>query len=542
MHHPVLLYRPRHPLIQRYMGILLCGWLLFACVQVAYGHAALVASNPQEGAILDTAPSAISLSFNEPVGPIAFKLIEPNGESLTPGPVQSTDEGVLIPLPATTAQGSYLLSWRVVSADGHPIGGVLSYALGASSPTPHVQAPEPHVLRDIAIWTSRLLLYLCLIASTGAALFRAAAPAAPRQDWVRRVIPVGLVLLLISLALQGLDALNVPWWGLAQADTWRAAFDTRYAGTLGFAALALAAAYRTQDSHRRWVQRTAASASAILLGVALANSGHASTAPPQWLAQSAVALHIITITVWLGALIPLMRLLRANTDTLAVTLTRFSSWIVPVVGLLLLSGATLIWLQLNTVSDLWRTPYGRVLTAKLILVALLLALATVNRYRYTHAVLAGERTARQGLLRMIGMEIIVAVCILGLVSLWRFTPPPRSLHAVHISAIAQASAPIQTELTSSKAHATLRYQPGTLLMTLSDGATGQPMAAQEVTVTLSNPQAGIESLRRDAQPTENGTWQATLPPLPQIDGWQVRLDIRVDDFDQVTLEGAMAPL
>lgn len=365
-------YRLRALLIHTGLGILLCGWLL-AWAQIAYGHAALVMSSPANSAIPGTAPTIISLPFNEPVGL-------------------------------------------------------------------HTQAPETHALRNAAIWVSRLLLYLCLIASTGAALFRAAAPGAPRQDWVRRVISVGLALLFTSLALQGIDALDASWWGLVQADTWRAAFDTRYAGTLGFAALTLAAAYRAQDTNRRGVLLLAATASALLLGLALANSGHANTAPPQWLARPAVAVHIIAVTAWLGALIPLARLLRANAETLVGTLHRFSYWTTPVLGLLLLSGATLVWLQLDTVSDLWRTPYGRILTAKLALVALLLALAAVNRYRYTRAVLADEHAGRPDLLRMIGIEIIVAVCILSLVSLWRFTPPPRSLHTTQESTVAQASA------------------------------------------------------------------------------------------------------
>lgn len=537
MHHPASPYRPRTSLIRCAMSILLCGWLLLIGANTAYGHAALVASSPEEGAILDTAPSVIMLSFNEPVGPIAFKLIEPDGNTLTPGPVRSTDQGVFIPLPTATAQGSYLLSWRVASADGHPTGGVLSYALGASSPTPHALTSEPHRLRDAAIWTSRLLLYLCLITSTGAALFRISAHGAPPQDWVRRVIPVGLILLLISLALHGLDALDVSWGGLAQADTWRAAFNTRYAVTLGLSALALASAYRALDSQRLWVQRTAAIASTLLLGIAFASSGHARTAPPLSLAHPAVAVHIIAVTAWLGALIPLTRMLRINADSLNHTLRRFSYWIMPVVALLLLSGVILACLQLNTIDDLWRTSYGRILLAKLTLVALLLGLAALNRYRYTHAVLAGEQTAHQGLRRMIGTELIVAVCILGLVSLWRFTPPPRSLHAGQTSAVMHIPASIETRLTSTQAHATLHYQADTLRIALSTNPAGKTMAAEEVTVTLSNPQAGIEALRREARRTADGSWETVLPPLPQIDGWRIRLDIRVDDFAQTSLEG-----
>jgi copper transport protein len=552
----------RRALLNVCIAMMLCGVLL-AWTQAAQAHAALVGSDPIEGAVLDRAPAAVSLVFNEPVGPLAFKLFTPDGGTLDPGPVQSIDDLVSIMLPPAAPQGAYLLSWRVVSGDGHPVAGVLSYAVGVAGPAQQPQAVASNPLRDAAIWASRLLLYLCLIASVGAALFRAAAPRRPQetsrstsQDWARRVIPAGLALLLISLALQGLDALDRPWTGLAHADTWRAAFDSRYAGTLGLAAMALAAAYRALDSDRVWVQRTAAIGSVLLLAAALANSGHASTAPPQWLARPAVALHIITVTAWLGALIPLARMLRAHTaaqpDAVALpdALGRFSHWITPIVGVMLLSGAALVWLQLGNVSDLWRTPYGRILAAKLALVAVLLLAAAVNRYRYTRPVLAGEPRARHGLLRMIGFEIVLAACILGLVSLWRFTPPPRSVHAAQATAQQSEGRSISTRivLRGPSAQATIRYQAGsgmsgvptTLLIALSGQGAAGVMDAEAVTVTLSNPQADIESLRREARQLGDGSWETTIPPLPGIAGWRVRLDVRVDDFTQFTLEGDMA--
>lgn len=543
-------------MVLRGLTWLLCGWLL-ACAQLAYGHAALIGSDPIEGAILDAAPTQVTLNFNEPVGAVEFKLIAPDGHAIQPESAQSINQRILVTVPQSTTHGTYLLSWRVVSADGHPVGGVLSYSLGAVSPVPEARIPSESTARMAAIWAGRWLLYLCLMASVGAALFRAITPSTGRQDWVRRVIPAGLALLFINLALQGLDVLDAPWRALVQADTWRAALATTYAGTLGFEALALAAAWRALDSPRPWAIRAAAAAGAVLLGVAVANSGHVGTATPQWLSRPAVALHIIAAAAWLGALIPLIRLLSSSAATLPRALSRFSRWIMPVVGLIVVSGITMACLQLSTPSDLWLTPYGRILAVKLVLLCVLFLMAAVNRYRYTQAAVSGQTSAQRGLRSMIFGELALVVCILAVVSLWRFTPPPRSLHAhptvgAHASAsvsgghdmasMAALSSMVVTHLSNQRVRATLIYQPGEdlapgqMAITLS-GPDDQPVQAQAVTVTFSNPDQGIEPLRREALHDDEDIWRVAALPLPNTGGWQARLIILIDDFDQITLDG-----
>lgn len=537
---------------------LLCGWLL-ACAQLAYGHAALIGSDPIEGAILDAAPTQVILSFNEPVGPIEFKLIAPDGHAIQPDSVQSINQRVLVALPPSTARGTYLLSWRVVSADGHPVGGVSSYSLDTASPVPQARIPSESIGREAAIWAGRWLLYLCLMASVGAALFRAITPSTGRQDWVRRVIPAGLALLFVNLALQGLDVLDAPWSALARADTWRAALATTYAGTLGFEALALAAAWRALDSPRPWAIRLTATASAVLLGVAVANSGHVGTAPPQWLSRPAVALHVIAAAAWLGALIPLIRMLTASAQTLPQALSRFSRWIVPTVVLIVASGIIMACLQLTSVSDLWLTTYGRILAAKLMLLGVLFLMAAVNRYRYTPSAVSGQTGAQRDLRRMIFGELALAACILAVVSLWRFTPPPRSLHAhptaatsgsMHMpgmhdmAGMSALTSMVVTHLSNDRVRATLIYQPGKnhdpgqMTITFS-GPDDQPIKAQAVTVTLSNPEQGIEPLSREALRDDDDIWRVSALPLPNTGGWQARLIILIDDFDQITLDGAV---
>ena len=85
-------------------------------------HAALVGSEPTEGSVVAASPVTFRLSFNEPVTPLVLKLFYPDGRSVAPrGSAQNND--LVVELPAAADQGTYALSWRVASADGHPIGG-----------------------------------------------------------------------------------------------------------------------------------------------------------------------------------------------------------------------------------------------------------------------------------------------------------------------------------------------------------------------------------------------------------------------------------
>ena len=97
-------------------------------------------------------------------------------------------------------------------------------------------------------------------------------------------------------------------------------------------------------------------------------------------------------------------------------------------------------------------------------------------------------------------------------------------------------------LSSDRAHAAVTHSGQAWLIRLTDPA-GRPLAAQGLTLALSNPQAGIEPLRRAASRLDDGRWRVETGPLPSSGGghWRLGLEILVDDFDQVTLEGPLPP-
>lgn len=176
------------------------------------------------------------------------------------------------------------------------------------------------------------------------------------------------------------------------------------------------------------------------------------------------------------------------------------------------------------------------LAGKLALVAALIGLGAFNRYRLTPAIISGTAGARRLLARIVAAEIAIVVAILATVALWRFTPPPRTL------ALAAAQ-PASVHVHTASAMAEISVAPGragpvTITVSLLDGAFG-PLAAKELRLALSNPDAGIEPIERQAFRQAGGDWQVHGLTLPIAGRWTVGLEILVSDFEMMRLEDTL---
>src|SRR5690606_26651821 len=109
--------------------------------------------------------------------------------------------------------------------------------------------------------------------------------------------------------------------------------------------------------------RMAASVAFAGVGLALAASGHASAAEPQWLMRPAVFVHALAVAFWIGALLPLAASRRMQALESRTVLHRFSQAVPFVLAALIASGTALAWVQVGEFSALWRTDYGCLLLA-----------------------------------------------------------------------------------------------------------------------------------------------------------------------------------
>src|SRR5699024_2795291 len=145
----------------------------FLSAAPAAGHATLLGTDPADGEVLTEAPDVVVLTFNESVQtqPDAVRLLDADGQPL-PSEAASVDQTVEIAVPDELAEGTYIVDWRVVSADGHPVAGAFTFAVGQHSDVV-TQVPDesPSALVDVLHGASQILVYLGLLGATGLTLF-----------------------------------------------------------------------------------------------------------------------------------------------------------------------------------------------------------------------------------------------------------------------------------------------------------------------------------------------------------------------------------
>lgn len=501
----------------------------------AFAHAVLLTTDPAPNAVVETAPETVILGFNEPVGAMAISLIAPNGSQndLTGSTTSGTD--VEIVLPQDLDQGTHVISWRVMSADGHPVGGTLAFSIGTPTGTPAEVATTDPLLSGF-IWATKASLYLALFLGLGSAIFGAfVAPLPSRvQAIASTAIFIGLCATPFSIGLQGLDALGLGVADIFGARPWQTGIATSYGSTAGLLLVALLCAALSLVKANAITQKLLAGAAWLIVPLALVLSGHASTAQPQWLSRSAVFVHIGAILFWAGALLPLLSILQRPGGT-AHALGRFSSLIPYPVVAILISGLVLGFLQMGPGMNQWLSPYGYILGLKLGLLTILFGLAILNRFMLTEPVLRGDVVSTGHMRKSIGAEIILMVLILGLVAGWRFTPPPRALALVE-------SEPVSLHIHTSQAMADVAISPGqagtnAVSIYLSDGDF-LPIEPLEVALSFAAPEVGIEAIRTTAQLESDGFWYAKDITLPVSGEWQLDLEVRLSRFELVRLNQA----
>jgi copper transport protein len=500
-------------------------WL--ASAGEATAHAALVSVEPANGSILSAAPSGVALQFSEAVTPGAIRLIDSAGRVRDEAKASASGQTISLTMPPDLPQGTSVVSYRVISQDGHPIVGSVIFSIGKPTTT---QAPDSsHALLDIMIWLARVALYVGLFAGAGGVFFATwIAGGAEITKLPRAALATGLIGAVASVGLLGLELLDLPPSALLTPAPWKVAMATSNGPAAIIAIISMLLSLIA--SHKGGQARILSAVAFGGVGMSLAMTGHASTAPPELLTRPAVFVHALAVTFWMGALAPLAGLVATpNGGTLSIV-NRFSRIALAAVALLALSGLTLATIQLERFGALVDTDYGLVLSIKLILVVALLGLAALNRLRLTPALARGEGSA-PALRRSILLECGIGLCVFGLVAGWRFTPPPRTIIP---------DTPLAIHMHSERAMFQVLVSPGkagrddVVLQLMTGEAT--PLEAKEVQMTLGLPERGIEPIDYDAVRGPDGYWHVRHVDLPFAGRWHVRIDALVTDFDKITLE------
>ncbi len=437
--------------IKRLQLLLIMAMAWLACSlapPTALGHASLVKAVPEPGSELQASPPTITLTFNERLdnGLFWIKVIDQTGSQVTSNSaVMTADQTVMQLDMPILPEGLYIITYHVISADGHPVSGSYPMTIGnsPSSANPPIAAADSELHHqglsgamggsELIRYLSRALWYAALLALAGWVLWLrlpVSGGAAARQSlsfWtlnLQRLFLVALLFMIFThmeelLGNGGLDQLVPLFTQTSIGLTWTI---TLVLSLLGFILL-----QRFAIADVGWV-------AALLIAESI--SGHALAFTPQWGTILLDLIHLAASSIWVGGLLLLAVKWRQGSDTIAPFLRAFSNAAFLSILVLAVSGSASILLFLPNLRYLTYSQWGNLLLVKIGLVFLVIAAAGCLRF-----VLAKKGVSQARLWFKIDFSLMLAiVVIVGFITYMAPIPPNEPLkwhvmgETVHMSA------------------------------------------------------------------------------------------------------------
>jgi len=536
----------------------------------ASAHAYLVRTVPSASGVLDTPPPAVELTFDEAVEPrfAIISVTDARGHQETTSPVRrspSNPDTLVVPLRPHLPQGWYLIYWRAISVDGHPVQGAFTFAVGPNAgPAPQFVIPklsQTATTPDLLI--TRWAVFLTVMAAIGLFVFRmfVARPLARRvlgtSLWPGSLafivtsilgliaIPVYLDVSTATFALRSVTDVG----GLAPlfrvTAFGRGFVDMEICFALFCVAGWIALALDRPERERRSIAEIAATLGALLAaGAALVMpgaSGHAGQTSPRGLSLLVDWLHLVSGSLWIGGLIGLLALWAGlpaarRIPALSVAVPRFSNLAFVSVLVLLASGTAAAILHLPIVAALWQTSYGKAILVKIGLLAAAMLIAAINLL-YTRPRLvaartqgaAGEPAAR--LLRLVvsGEVVLVTAAIFAAAVLSSIAPPSSAL-AEENSALTRVG-PGRVATVVHRGSYALRVLispnraavPNTFAVEITKS--GQPLRGASVTLTFAMLDMQMANQEYQLTETRPGIYSRSTPALVMVGHWGLSFSV-----------------
>ncbi|MER6411635.1 copper resistance CopC/CopD family protein [Streptomyces humidus] len=379
---------------------------LLAGAGPASAHAALTGSDPAPGVVVDKAPTQVSLTFSETVSmnDDSVRVLDPQGTRVDTGkPSQVSGAGYAVQLHSGLPDGTYTVTYQVVSADSHPVAGAYTFSIGSPSKTTVSVSDQVAgggvvgLLYDLGRYVS----YAGFIVMVGGAVF--VLTCWPRGTGVRavqRLVLSGWLAMtaatLFLLLLRGSYASSGKLGDVFDLDLLGQVLQTKTGAALVSRLLLLAAAAlfiavlfgaydKREDEEKRDLTFGLAIGGTVVsagLAASWAMAEHASTGLQPGIAMPVDVLHLLAVATWLGGLAALLvSLYRAPADrpVEGSAVQRFSQVAFGSVLALVVTGVYQSWRQLGSWSAFTDTRYGQLLLVKIGLVAVLVGIARISR-------------------------------------------------------------------------------------------------------------------------------------------------------------------
>ncbi|WP_217998046.1 copper resistance CopC/CopD family protein [Nocardia paucivorans] len=352
--------------------------LLWWATAPAAAHAALVGTDPAYGATVDTTPRQVSVMFDEPVtvADTGITVVDGDGRRVDTGEPVYADNAhtVSVALFPDLPDGTYLLGWTVLSADGHTVGGSSVFGIGVSPDTTSGDPPRDpvsvaadtvvRILAGFAYLGMALVVGIPVVARLGHRdrVFAPAVAQLIRIGAVTTAVSSMLIVAAIPARLGAADGWTDPrvWW---QAVT----------STPGVAMLVRAVAAVVPAVFP--ARRVALSMAVPVIVGSTVFAGHAISGPERYAAIAATVAHLVAMSVWVGGLV-LAVLVWRRAGPIAWP-SRFGGIALGAVAVLAITGTYQAWRSVYPVPALWATDWGRLLLLKLVLVLVAVVAAAI---------------------------------------------------------------------------------------------------------------------------------------------------------------------
>jgi copper transport protein len=489
-------------------------------------------------------PDRVTIRWSEPVdlGPDSVRLLDATGGTIdTP---KATHIGgdratAALKLPPGLKEGTYVVSWRITSADSHPVSGAFSFSIGQPSALVTAGAPgaSSGVVKAID-GIARGLSFVGFALAVGGAfvlLLAAGSPGTRARQFL--AVSVGALMLgsVALLLLQGpyttgggvLGAFKPSLLRFSLSTDFGLALVARIVLTLAFAWLIARAADQggqtplIRDSPPQsavWpVGRSAGGQTplivACVVGLALTwtLTDHSRTGVQPWLGVPAATVHLLAMALWFGGLAALIAVPAARE-----ALPRFSRVALGCFVALGVTGVYLAWRQAGELGALPATEFGRLLLVKSAIVLAVIALASVSR------------RAVPRLARTVFAEVVLGVVILGVTAGLVNAAPARVTYTKPIAVTVKG-------VQGGKAE--VRVAPAKQGQNVADFYLVQPdgrlFIPPEFEVRL---RKGDTDLPVELTNAEPGHYVATALTIPSPGDWTLRLIVRTSDIDEQTID------
>lgn len=541
----------------------------------ADAHAVLQSTTPADGTSLDHAPERIALTFDEPVSVPSggLRVYDSEGEQVAGGTLPDTPPEVVAgDLPEELAEGTYVVTWRVVSTDGHPVKGAFVFSVGEGgevdeSLVAQLFSGAGELPAAIAATVGRWAAYTATLLAVGAVVFLtwvARRPEAGPDERARlgrtgaAAAGLGVAAALLTVPLQ---AAQVSGAGLAAGFVRADLLVEAAASSVGLTAAVqtvglVAVAVALRRSEATWSSPVALAGGATALG-ALLVSGHTRTVEPIWLMVGADAVHLVAAAAWFGGLVMLALVLRRRRladDPVggARLVARFSLVASLALVGVVVAGLAMSWALVRAPRALTTTAFGWTLLVKTALVAGVIAIGTYNNRRLVPAVrrllpasvearpvpagAADDRGARAAerawgrLTATVAFEAAGLVAVLGVTAALVYLQP--AAEAAGVTGAYSTYVALGSDMEVNVVVDPNRVGRNEIHLYLLD-ETGRPAPADRLTLQLSLPAKDIGPITRRPEVAGPGHWIQVGSDLSIPGRWELTVQVDRSRFEQL---------